>query len=81
MTNNFQEALDILERVKRDLSHDAKDRALEGVDEVMLLVLAAEKACEEGGPYKKRLLESLTELAQAFAPMASLMNTLIQLIQ
>ncbi len=81
MQHNFQRALETLEQVKRDLSNDAKDRALEGIDEVIDLVLKAKAEGEDGGKSKETLLQSLAEILQAGMPYASLIETLIQLFK
>lgn len=77
----IEESLRLLNEVKEDLSNDVQESALDGLDEVIILL---QKAKEEKGDrtlLKKRLLESLPQVAQASGKFASLIETLLQMLQ
>ena len=77
----IEESLRLLDEVKRDLSNDVPDSALDGLDEVIVLLQKAKESKTDRTVLKKQILESLPQVVQASGQFASLIETLIRILQ
>ena len=77
----IEKSLRLLDEVKRDLSNDVLESALDGLDEVIVLLQKAKENKTDRTVLKKQILESLPQVAQASGQFASLIETLIRVLQ
>lgn len=77
----IEESLRLLDEVKEDLSNDAPESALDGLDEVVVLLRKAKEEKIDRTLLKKQILESLPQVAQASGRIASLIETLLHILQ
>lgn len=77
----IEESLRLLDEVIGDLSNDAPESALDGLDEVIVLLRKAKEEKADRTLLKQQILESLPQVAQASGRIASLIETLLHMLQ
>lgn len=77
----IDKCLRLLDEVKSELSNDERESALEGLDEIIVLLQRAKGEKSNWSLLKEQILENLPQVVKASGQIASLIEALLNQIR